>query len=94
MLIRGWRLRLRLSQTQKNPIQKETYSAHKDSRLSHHKDAALDSPSKSDVAMVQKICESLKNLSEKSGRKELLNSQRDKIEIVYEISNGRGGGLI
>ena len=77
-----WKAKTKALTDAKNPIQKETYSAHKDSRMTHQKDAALDSPSKSDVAKVQQICESLKNLSEKIPEKGL-----GKSEIVYEIAS-------
>ena len=57
-----WKDTARIPTDTKKPTQKETYSAPEDSRLSHQKDAALDSQSKSDVAKLKNFCESLKLL--------------------------------
>ena len=80
-----WKETARVLTDTKKPTQKETYSAPKDSRLSHQKDAALDSQSKSDVAKLKNICESLKLLERNVSDKGLGKSQ-----IVYEIASALG----
>ncbi|MBD5205018.1 MAG: hypothetical protein HDS84_01380 [Bacteroidales bacterium] len=80
-----WKETARVLTDTKKPTQKETYSAPKDSRLSHQKDAALDSQSKSDVAKLKNICESLKLLERNVPDKGLGKSQ-----IVYEIASALG----
>ena len=65
----------------KKPTRKETYNAPKDSRMPHHKDAALDSQSKSDIAKLEKICESLKSLG-----KNIPIQGFGKSQFIYEIA--------